>query len=42
MFEELRLELIYGELETGLEDGLIAGGVGAARPGIGGGGLTSF
>ena len=40
MFEQLRLEFVYGEFETGLEDGLVAGGVGAAGPGVDGGGLT--
>lgn len=40
MFEELGLELVDGEFESSLEDGLVAGGVGAARPGVGGGGLT--
>ena len=40
MFEEGGLELIDGKFETGLEDGLVAGGVGPAGPGVGGGGLT--
>ena len=36
------MELIDGKLEAGLEDGLIAGGVGTTGPGVGGGGLTGL
>mmetsp|Transcript_42219 Transcript_42219/g.72096 ORF Transcript_42219/g.72096 Transcript_42219/m.72096 type:complete len:227 (+) Transcript_42219:1576-2256(+) len=32
--EELRLKLIYRELEAGLEDGLVAGGVRPSSPGV--------
>ena len=42
MFQQRRLELIDGKLEAGLEDGLIAGGVGTTGPGVGGGGLTGL